>query len=323
MDRIIKNKKHQLLLAFFAAIFLFGSAGFLFYAKFKAQAATESVSIIRQDCAGYSSCYTSLSAWEAAQQKDLVASNEIATARIEGNWTNPDTTSVTIDGWTTGPSNYINIYTATDARHDGKWNTGKYRLEISAASDYVRGILIRENFVRIDGLQIHHINNDWNYGEGIFADSNTYITAGANIYISNNIIRSTGTTSLNDTSNGIKTSATNGTYYIWNNIIYDFNLTGTQKSYGLLAYGTNYIYNNTIINSAYCIRGVNGTFFAKNNIVQNCSTDGFLGTFDVSSNYNVSSLASDAPGANSKNSTTVSFADSANKDFHLSSSDTS
>jgi hypothetical protein len=45
-------------------------------------AATESVRVIRQDCTGYTNCYTSLSAWEATENRDLTATDEIAVARI-------------------------------------------------------------------------------------------------------------------------------------------------------------------------------------------------------------------------------------------------
>ena len=92
-------------------------------------AATESIRIIRQDCTGYTNCYTSLSAWEAAENRDLTATDEIAVARIEGVWTTPDTTAVTIDGWTTDATRYVKIYTTPEARHSGVWSTGKYRLE--------------------------------------------------------------------------------------------------------------------------------------------------------------------------------------------------
>jgi hypothetical protein len=61
-------------------------------------AATETISLIRQDCAGYSNCYTSLASWEAARQRNLVALNELEIAQIDGTWTNPDTIAVTIDG---------------------------------------------------------------------------------------------------------------------------------------------------------------------------------------------------------------------------------
>ncbi len=89
------------------------------------QAATEVISTIKEDGTGD---YTSLSAWEAGENRDLVALDEIAVAQIDGTWTNPDTTAVTIDGWVTDATRYIKIYTTATARHDGKWNTGKYRL---------------------------------------------------------------------------------------------------------------------------------------------------------------------------------------------------
>ncbi|PIR58088.1 MAG: hypothetical protein COU71_00525, partial [Parcubacteria group bacterium CG10_big_fil_rev_8_21_14_0_10_38_31] len=96
-------------------------------------ASTESTAIIRENCALKSipsaNCYTSLSAWETAEQRDLTATDEIAVARIEGTWTNPDTTPVTIDGWTTDATRYIKIYTTTEARHTGKWDNTRYRLE--------------------------------------------------------------------------------------------------------------------------------------------------------------------------------------------------
>jgi hypothetical protein len=70
-----------------------------------------------------------------------------------------------------------------------------------------------------------------------------------------------------------------------------------------------------------------GTFYETlgtiliNNIVQNC-TEGFSSPNNALSDYNISDLALDAPGANSKNSATVIFVNAASENFHLSSSDT-
>jgi len=50
--------------------------------------------------------YSSLSAWEAAQQRNLVTADEIAVAECYGF---VDTTLTTISGWTTGVNNYIII----------------------------------------------------------------------------------------------------------------------------------------------------------------------------------------------------------------------
>ena len=69
-----------------------------------------------------------------------------------------DTTAVTINGWTTNSTHYIKIYTPTSERHDGKWNTSKYRLEVT--NNY--GIVVSEEFVRIEGLQVKLTNSSGN-----------------------------------------------------------------------------------------------------------------------------------------------------------------
>ncbi|MDP2830585.1 MAG: hypothetical protein Q8O21_00800 [bacterium] len=50
----------------------------------------------------------------------------IAIAQIDGAWAAADTTAVTIDGWTTSATNYIKVYTTSEARHNGKWDNTKY-----------------------------------------------------------------------------------------------------------------------------------------------------------------------------------------------------
>lgn len=63
-----------------------------------------------------------------------------------------DTTAATITGFTTDATHFIKIYTASSERHDGKWNTGKYRLEPSGNVNAL--IMDGNNFVVVDGLQI-------------------------------------------------------------------------------------------------------------------------------------------------------------------------
>lgn len=272
-----------------------------------AQATTELVSIIRENCAGYSDCYTSLASWEAVRNRDLVAADAIEVARIEGTWANADTTAFTIDGWTTDATRYIKIYTAPEARHSGKWNTGKYRLE-TINSDSIQ---IIENNTVIDGLQIKI--------SGTFAKSGILYSSTSDNQISNSIIKIDGTV-----SGGITFSSAFGINKIWNNIVYVDN-TASQRGINLHgSTATNYLYNNTIVGN-FTVASIYtswGTTIAKNNLIQGNPIDGFNNTFNSLSDYNISSLSADAPGTNSKNSITTSFADSANKDFHLSSSDT-
>src|SRR3990170_1219772 len=76
--------------------------------------------------------YTSLSAWEAGQQGNLVTADQIQVAEC---YSMLDTSICVINGWTTDATRYIEIKTPVSERHDGKWNTSKYRLECSLAAD--------------------------------------------------------------------------------------------------------------------------------------------------------------------------------------------
>ncbi len=106
----------------------------------------------------------------------------IAVAKIDGAWTNPDTTAVTINGWITSATNFIKIYTTATARHNGKWDNTKYRMETNTTSTHL--INVYTNHVRIQGLQIDIASGS--YSVGVYVD---YLTDGANVQIFNNIIR--------------------------------------------------------------------------------------------------------------------------------------
>ena len=241
-----------------------------------------------------------------------------------------DTTAVTIDGWTTTADNYIRIYTpyltsevGTSQRHSGKWDTGKYRLEVlsSETGIYITGYITSKDYyrrdVRIEGLQI------WG-GGGISVD---FIGTSSDIRLSYNIIK--GKDYETNGGAGIYLGITNANAVarIWNNIIYDFNGSGSSWGGGIKQHGwdwaTSYAYNNTIINTYYGFypNPDSWNLIMKNNIVQDC-TDGLVDSYGVGegpgdSDYNLSDLAGDVYGAHSKNSTTVLFADAANDDFHL------
>ncbi len=246
----------------------------------------------------------------------------IAIAKIDGAWTSADTTAVTIDGWTTDATNYIKIYTTTAARHDGKWNTGKYRLEVTAAGNWEAALDASEDFVTIEGLQIQMTAVNKVTVNGIRVNPSD----GGEIKISHNIIKGvlSGTTSgfgIRDeyAATGTKTGK------IWNNIVYDWINSGVAPA-GISLAGvlwTHYVYNNTVYNCYYGIAvSGGGTAIAKNNISYN-NTDNYTGTF-TSSDYNLSGpTQTDAPGANSRQGVTVSFVSTTpgSEDFHLQSSD--
>jgi len=275
----------------------------------------ETVTKVMESCAGYTEgedCFTSLSAWEAAYggidfasasctDGDLTCVNTSAVAEIDGTWTSPDTTAVTINGWTTSATNYIKIYTTATARHDGTAGSG-YILRAD------HSLYIIESNVWIDGLEI---DND---GGANWTIDCRWASQAGTIKISNNIIH-------NGTSIGmyLDENSNNLIFNVWNNIIYDFD-TGIHWQGD--AGGS--VYNNTIINNTtYGIYGVLETFNLKNNISSGNGTD-YYHVGNTTYSNNISSDATSPDGASFQNQT-VSFVSttSGSEDFHLSSSDTS
>ena len=261
--------------------------------------------------------------------RDIAVNSEQWNIACYAHGTTADTAGTTIDGWTTAPQNYIKIYTptltsevGTSQRHSGKWDEGKYRLEISMTYDYQMAIKVDDDGIRIDGLQFKITNNDYLATRAIGFWT---ISASGTGYVSNSIIKAVFTTTNADSVLGITTtSSANGTYYIWNNIIYDLDVSGQNvNTAGITNVGKMYAYNNTLYNNYKGIYRTGGTIVAKNNLVQSCA-NGYDGNFDASSNYNISNLASDAPSPSYRSNlaTTVSFTDTINSDFHLASTDT-
>ena len=204
----------------------------------------------------------------------------VATCRSTGG--TADTAAVDIDGWTTSATNYIKIWTDPDdvyGRHGGKWDEGKYRLEVENPSAVIN---IAENYTHIEGLQIQLTAFDFSSRRGIRMDGYDYVE------ISHNIIKGViiGTS---DTCSGIHCYNTStDELKIWNNIIYDF-VNDTKDIYGIyLRVSEAYVYNNTIYNSYTGIYDqADSRIHARNNITQFCATS-FSGTFDSSSTNNLS-----------------------------------
>ena len=250
----------------------------------------------------------------------------IATAKIDGAWTAADTTAVTIDGWTTGPNNYVRVYTTPTARHNGKWDDGKYRLEVIVTPGS-QALMIGESHTRIDGIQI--LVTPSGQDETTFSYDGIRLENAINVRLSSNIIRAdltswvAGTTRAAGIQGGVDVG---GSLYIWNNLIYDFNYATPVNARGILvvnhASGKTYLYNNTVVNSGRGIIDGYSDIVAKNNVSYD-NTDNYFDTFDASSANNLSGpTQTDAPGSNPRNGVTVAFVDEANKDFHLSPTDT-
>jgi hypothetical protein len=166
----------------------------------------------------------------AGDGKDIYTANQQWNIAAYANGTTADTVGVAIDGWTTYPVNYLKVYTpvsvsevGTSQRHQGKWDTSKYRL---SASGWTYGIAVQDEDVRIEGLQMEvtgEAYQDW----GI-VDYRSAIAY--NAYLSQNIIRSDAGTLHYKYGIYIEDIGQGSKFYIHNNLIYDIG-DGTSNAH--------------------------------------------------------------------------------------------
>lgn len=189
--------------------------------------------------------YTSLSAAEAGEQRDLVAADEIAVFEC---YSMQDTTAVTILGWTTDATRYIEIKTPGAERHDGKWNTAKYYLEADASGTGT--LTISEDNVRVEGLQIRHTAGSPSGSDSALRPVSTGGTT--DIRVNKCILRAGRfTVRIESGSN----------HYWWNNMIYGGSVGGLVVTSSIALD----IYSCTIIGGdTYGLVRSSGTVTAKN-----------------------------------------------------------
>lgn len=279
--------------------------------------------------------YTSLFNWEAQDENDTlnntVENFEISTNLVLNNTVmnvaaygggGPDTTAVTVSGWTTNATHYIRIYSpvwtnevGASERHNGVWDTTKYRLEV--ASEVLR---VSDRFVRIDGLQVRLTADIVNVGGIVFTGG----TGVAEFEVSNSIVRGNGV-GVQDIRIGVNLyQMGSGVLKLWNNVIYDW-AGGTNFVSGIVPDDPNFTYyisNNTVVDCGAGIESLQGTVVARNNLVYNSSDISYSGLFSGSSNNLSGPILGGAPGASPRNSVTVAFVNAAADDFHLASGDT-
>ncbi|MDD5012397.1 MAG: LamG domain-containing protein [Candidatus Nanoarchaeia archaeon] len=261
--------------------------------------------------------YTSLAAWETAEDGDITATGPCI-ANITGIWTVNDTTPLAIAGWTTNTSSYVKIVTEPLARHGGKWNWTAYRL-VTANSAGITFTTVNNAFV--EGIQIYNTGyNGDNQGGILFRDSTGFM----NISVSHNIVRGTPG-SAQQYNDGIQayTTIAGSKVSVWNNIIYNYQ-GGTDGGNCIANWdstSTFYAYSNTVVNCSNGISNKGGAILAKNNLAEAGTC--YLGTFTAESDYNACN-GTDTTGTGTHNPTSINFvfADKANADFHLSASDT-
>ena len=268
--------------------------------------------------------YTSLFNWEASTENvniteptendvnpstDLVTANTVMMVAAYGD--GEDTTSVNLISWTTGASNYIRIYTptslsevGTSQRHNGAWDTSAYR--ISQDGSWFAPIIIRERYVRIEGLQIDSNVEVSGESNGIhITDGNS--DAPVEFQISHSIFRmSVASPSTSAFGLGMLNGfvGSNGDYVakVWDNTIYGYTASGGSAGTCMYAQdnGTVFAYNNTCVAGSGAARGIavwdSADVTLKNNISID-ATDPYFSSpgFNAASTNNFSDI-DDAPG---------------------------
>jgi hypothetical protein len=290
--------------------------------------------------------YTSLANWQSQTQNTNITEPTPGDVNPDKNLTSAftvmmvacyadaaDTNAVTINGWTTGASNYINIYTpylasevGASQRHNGLWDTGKYRLVDSVTYNGV--ITISDEYVRIAGLQIENSAGTAAKDCQENAIRISSVAAASEIHIGHSILRATNLGSSCSDGDiqgaaGIRQNTNDGVVKVWNNIIYDWGSGFTQD---YINSGGITLYNNTIVDSV--VYGVNvggdnaGVYRLANNLIQGVNTNYNIDG-GTTLDYSATNLSQDATSPEvALRSKTVSFEDAAGKDFHLASDDT-
>lgn len=93
--------------------------------------------------------YSSLSAWEAGEQANIVVADEIRRAVCDPF---TDTTAVVVDGWTTDATRYAEVIPASGAEAGMPWRTsGAYILAVGGAS---QALHIYSTYFRLGRIQV-------------------------------------------------------------------------------------------------------------------------------------------------------------------------
>jgi hypothetical protein len=251
--------------------------------------------------------------------RNLTASNEVWNLACYADAT--DSTAVDFNGWTTDATRYIRIFTPTAAsevgtsqRHNGTWTSG-YQLSVSNATC----LSLHANDVVVEGLRIRTPNLA---SYGVCA---IYFFGNAGNYRVSKCLFRGDSSAAYDWNLGLELEAGvgAGTVRAWNNVFFNFNGNLSSAIEIANTAWTVYFYDNTIYG---CWAGIIQTevdhLVAKNVVIQNSGSYAFGGgSYAAGSDYNVTDDG-DAPGANSKQYTSVSFVAPGTFDFHLTAGDT-
>jgi len=111
--------------------------------------ATTITKTIREDGSGD---YTTAAAWEAAEQTDLVAADEIARGLIQQSWVSAEG-EFAIQGWTTDATRFVVLEAEGAARHNGLFTSTAHRFLVVGNPVGFSTVRVEQGHVRLIGLQ--------------------------------------------------------------------------------------------------------------------------------------------------------------------------
>lgn len=234
------------------------------------------------DGTSWANAYSSMNAAEAAEDSNIVTADEIAHFVCHSTSSSADTGGIVyFFGWTTDATRYIKWSCPTadatygDCRHNGAYDTSKYRLEVTEND----ATYLREEYIKVEGIQAYCTQSQ-NYHDTLFVAG---ISTGE-IWISHSIFKCSGSATYNQY--GIAINDVSANYRVWDNLIFNGHATRTMGCM-TVACSSAWVYNNTCIGGRYAIVSSSGTVYIKNNIGQSHNNGDYSGTFDSSSGRNI------------------------------------
>lgn len=142
--------------------------------------------------------YTTLTAWDAGEQRDLVAVDEIAI--VEGTGLIVD--QAVVDGWATDATRKIIIRTASGDGHGGAFGAG-FRIQRTTSAHHQATLEVKEPYTELIGIGVETLGSHW--AKGVITAANCTVDScvfdmpfgvsyfllyyGASNLVTNNLVR--------------------------------------------------------------------------------------------------------------------------------------
>jgi len=249
--------------------------------------------------------YTTLSAWEAAQQRDLVAADEIAVAECYNDWPSGLNDVVEIFGWTTDSTRFVNVRVADGHKHGGQIDAG-FRIKSNGGATGC--VYNRTSYTLLEDLNVE----------------NTFMLSSGHV-----IYNVQPTTISRCIAKGNNNSFT-GAFTIGSSNTTCINCLAVNTKRGFRAYIGTAMDSIQLLNctSANCseygfwVHASVPDITVKNCVSYNAGVTNFSGLYEAASTNNAASDGSTntPPGSNplTVDITSADFVDAANGDFRLS-----